>query len=511
LLPSDYFANRISDPVLQQVEHTLERDVSASDTFRPVSRFFDRISRPEQLLASLPEAFRVLTDPAETGAVTITLPEDVQAEGFDWPEAFFQKRVWHIRRPLPEPELIDATVSLLQAAERPIIITGGGTIYAEATEELRVFAERWGIPVLETQAGKGALPWNHPFCAGPLGPNGGLAANTLAREADLILAVGTRLADFTTASRTAFQNPQVRVVGLNIMPMDANKLRGLPVVADAKRGLAALHQQLEQANYRGTAQHYRNEITQLKAQWIAAVDKLRTIQDTENLGQSEVIGAVNEAFGGHATVICAAGSLPGDLLKLWRPEDPKAYHLEYGYSCMGYEVAAGLGVALADPEREVVVMVGDGSYLMMNSEIVTAVAEGVKFTIVLIDNNGFQCIVGLQRAAAGEELGNELRFRDKRTGRLTGPYVPVDFTKHAEALGALAIYAPHGEALHKALAQVKRADRVSVIVVPVDPEKRTPGFEGWWDVPVAEVSGRASTQTIRSTYSEATKKQRPIL
>jgi 3D-(3,5/4)-trihydroxycyclohexane-1,2-dione acylhydrolase (decyclizing) len=511
LLPSDYFANRVPDPVLQQVEHTIERDVSASDTFRPVSRFFDRVSRPEQLLASLPEAFRVLTDPAETGAVTITLPEDVQTEAFDWPEAFFEQHVWHVRRPLPEPELLDAALSLLQAAERPIIIAGGGTIYAEATEELGTFAERWGIPVLETQAGKGALPWDHPYCAGPLGPNGGIAANALAREADLILAVGTRLADFTTASRTAFQNPQVRVIGLNVMPMDANKLRGLPLVADAKRGLVALHEKLEQASYRGSAEWYRDEVAQLESRWVAAVDDLRTIKDRENLGQSEVIGAVNEAVGGHATVICAAGSLPGDLLKLWRPEDPKAYHLEYGYSCMGYEVAAGLGVALADPKREVVVMVGDGSYLMMNSEIVTAVAEGLKFTIVLIDNNGFQCIVGLQRAAAGEDLGNELRFRDQRTGTLTGPYVRVDFVKHAEAMGALAIYAPHGDALHAALAQAKQADGVTVIVVPVDPEKRTPGFEGWWDVPVAEVSGRTSTQAIRSAYSEAIKKQRPLL
>lgn len=511
LLPSDYFASRVSDPVLQQLEHTIERDISASDTFRPVSKYFDRIYRPIQLLSSLPEAFRVLTDPAETGAVTLTLPEDVQTEAFDWPEAFFEKRVWHVRRTVPEPELLDQAVELFKAAKRPLIITGGGTIYSEATDALRTFAEQWGIPVAETQAGKGALPWDHPFCAGPIGANGGSAANRLARDADLVLAIGTRLGDFATASRSAFQNPDVRVIGLNIAPMDAYKLRGFPLVADARRGLVDLHAKFLQANFNGTSNSYRDQVANLKAEWIAAADGLRTIQDTENLSQGEVIGTVNEAVGGHATVVCAAGSLPGDLLKLWRPEDPKAYHLEYGYSCMGYEIPAGLGVKLAEPEREVVVMIGDGSYLMLNAEIVTAVAEGLKFTVVVVDNSGYQCIVGLQRTAAGADFGGELRHRDPRTGRLTGPYVQVDFAKHAEAMGALGIYAPHGQALKDALEQAKHADRVTVIVVPVDPEKRMPGFESWWEVPAAEVSGRKSTQVARDVYSKAVKKQRAVL
>jgi 3D-(3,5/4)-trihydroxycyclohexane-1,2-dione acylhydrolase (decyclizing) len=511
LLPSDYFANRVPDPVLQQLEHPLERDVSASDAFRPVSRFFDRISRPEQLVASLPEAFRVLTDPAETGAVTITLPEDVQAEAHNWPIEFFEKRIWHVRRPVPEPELVREVVNLLKAAKRPLIISGGGTIYSEASEELRQFVEEFGIPVTETQAGKGVLNWNHPMNAGPIGSNGATSANKLAREADLIITVGTRLSDFTTASKSAFQNPNVRFVGINVAPMDANKLASRPLIADAKRALSTLRQELKAAGYPGTEAAYRNEIQNLKQEWDAKVTELRTPQGgSEALGELEVIGLVNETVGGKATMVCAAGGMPGELLRLWRPEDPKAYHVEYGYSCMGYEIAGGLGVKLAEPGREVVVMVGDGSYLMMNSEIVTAVGEGIKLTIVLVDNHGYQCILGLQRAVGVSDFGNELRYRDHATKQLTGEYIPVDFKKHAESMGANAIFARSAADLKKAINDSRNADRVTVIVVPVDPEKRMPGMGTWWDVPVAEVSAEERTRKTREDYEKATQSQRPV-
>jgi 3D-(3,5/4)-trihydroxycyclohexane-1,2-dione acylhydrolase (decyclizing) len=509
LFPSDYFANRVPDPLLQQIEHPVEHDVSASDAFRPVSRFFDRISRPEQLLASLPEAFRVLTDPVDTGAVTVSLPEDVQSEAYDWPARFLERRVWRVRRPVPEPAVIADVVRLIASARAPVIVTGGGTIYAEATRELDALATRFGIPMTETQAGKGALPWNHPMNAGPVGANGGLAANRLARDADLILCIGTRLGDFATSSKTTFQNPDAVFVGINVAPMDAHKLRGLPLVADAREALTALGVALETAGYRGTSPVYRERVGQLKAEWDAIVTDLRTVKgEPGDLAQSEVIGIVNDVVGGHATVICAAGSLPGDLLKLWRPEDPKAYHLEYGYSCMGYEIPAGLGVKMAEPERDVVVMIGDGSYLMLNAEIVTAVAEGLKFTVVLLDNHGYQCIVGLGRAVGVPDFGNELRFRDKGRNRLAGPYVPVDFRAHAEAMGALALFARTPAELQDALAQARAADRVSVIVVPVEPEKRVAGFEGWWDVPVAAVSGQPGVQAARREYDQAITRQR---
>lgn len=508
LLPSDYFASHIPDPVLQQLEHPSEHDVSVNDAFRPVSRFFTRITRPEQILHALPEAMRVLTDPVETGAVTVALPEDVQTEAYDWPESFFEKRVWRVRRPNPEPELVKQAAALLQEAKRPLVVTGGGTIYSEAAETLRAFAEAFSIPVVESQAGKGALPWNHAMNAGPVGSNGGFAANRLAHDADVVLAVGTRLGDFVTASKTAFQHPEVNFIGLNVVPLDAGKLSALPLVADAKRGLEQLHQTLQDASYRGTTPAYREEIATLGREWNAVVDDLRTVKEPDNLAQAEVMGLVNEAVGGKATVVCAAGSMPGDLLKLWRPEDPKAYHLEYGYSCMGYEIPAGLGVKLAEPEREVVVFIGDGSYLMMNSEIVTAVAEGLKLTIVLVDNHGYGSIHGLQRACGSPSFNNELRYRQANTGRTDGAYVPVDFTKHAEAMGALALYAADETALKDALQQARDAERITVIVVPTDPEKRVPGFESWWDVPVAEVSTQESVNVAKEEYEKAREKQR---
>ncbi|MGH2457942.1 MAG: 3D-(3,5/4)-trihydroxycyclohexane-1,2-dione acylhydrolase (decyclizing) [Chloroflexota bacterium] len=502
LLPSDYFANRVPDPVLQQLEHPIERDVSVNDAFRPVSRYFDRIYRPEQLVSSLPEAIRVLADPVETGAVTVALPEDVQVEAHDFPAAFFEKRVWRIRRPPADPDALAEAIRLIHASRRPLIVAGGGAIYAEATAELRALAEAAGLPVCETQAGKGALPWSHPLNVGPIGANGGLAANRLAREADLVIAVGTRLGDFATASRSAFHHPDLKVVAINLVPLDANKLSALPIVADAKRALAQLGSALSDQGYR-SPEEYRREAARYKAEWDAAVDELRAIKNPARLAQSEIIGLVNEAAGGDGVVVNAAGSMPGDLLKLWRAEDPKAYHVEYGYSCMGYEIPAGLGIKLADPDRRVFVLIGDGSYLLMNSEIVTAVMEGLTFTIVLVDNHGFQSIHSLQRSVGVPSFGNELRARDRATGRLSGPYLPIDYVRHAAAMGARATFAPTAEELRTALDEAAGSDRVSVIVVPAEPERRVPSFEGWWDVPVAEASGEASVQHARQDYDDA--------
>src|SRR4051812_46536611 len=512
LFPSDYFANRAPDPVLQQVEHPVERDTSANDAFRPVSRFFDRITRPEQLIASLPEAFRVLTDPVETGAVTISLPEDVQSEAFDWPVRFFDRRVWRMRRPVPERADLADAVRLITAAKAPVIVAGGGAIYSEATEQLGALATRFGIPIVETQAGKGALPWNHPMNAGPAGTNGGIAANRLARDADLVLCVGTRMGDFVTASHTTFQHPDVRFVAINVAAMDAHKLRGIAVVADAREAIRALDQGLRDAGYQGTTEGYRARVAALKGEWDDVVTRLRAATDEPgDLGQAEIIGVVNDAVGGHATVICAAGSLPGDLLRLWRPEDEKAYHVEYGFSCMGYEIAAALGVRLADPGRDVVVMVGDGSYPMLNSEIVTAVAEHLKLTIVVVDNHGFQCILALQRSVGVPDFANELRFREPRSGRLTGAYVPVDFRAHAQAMGALAIHACTPDEIRAGLERAREHDGVTVIVVPAEPEKRMPTFETWWDVPVAATSEQRAVRDARDRYEQVRRQQRTEL
>ncbi|MCC6315601.1 MAG: 3D-(3,5/4)-trihydroxycyclohexane-1,2-dione acylhydrolase (decyclizing) [Thermomicrobiales bacterium] len=501
LLPGDVFASRRPDPVLQQLEYPLSLDVSVNDAFRPVSRFWDRIERPEQILASLPEAMRVLTDQAETGAVTIALPQDVQTEAYDYPTRFFAPATYKIVRQVPAPEALADAVDLLRRAEKPLIVCGGGVIYSAATAALADFADGLGIPVVETQAGKGALPWNHPWNAGPVGSNGGLAANRLARDADLVIAVGTRLSDFTTASHTAFQNPEVRFLSINVSSRDAHKMGALPMVCDAREGLNALAVAARQAGVR-TAPAYGDLVETLKAEWDAVVDDLRRPTEPAHLSQANAIGIVNEAAGPRDVVVCAAGGMPGDLLKLWRPVDPKSYHLEYGFSCMGYEIAGALGVKMADPSREVFVMVGDGSYLMLHTELVTAVQEGLKLIVVLIDNGGFQCIRGLQESCGSPAFGNELRFRDRETGLLNGPYVPIDFAKNAESLGVMALRATSESDLRQALLRAKNADRSVLIDVKVDPNRRVPGFESWWDVPVAEVSGRAGVREARAGYIE---------
>jgi 3D-(3,5/4)-trihydroxycyclohexane-1,2-dione acylhydrolase (decyclizing) len=507
LLPGDTFASRRPHPVLQQLEFPGSMDVSVNDAFRPVSRFWDRINRPEQLLASLPEAIRVLTDQAETGTVTIALPQDVQPEALDVPDNFLEKRVWRVTRPVPPAGELALAAELIRASERPLIVAGGGVIYSEASEALAAFTEIFGIPVCETQAGKGCLPWDHPWNAGPIGSNGGLAANRLAAQADLVLAIGTRLADFTTMSRSAFQHPEVRFVGLNIAAFDAFKAGALPLVGDARDGLAALAERLSTAGYR-TAPAYEAEVETLQAEWRGAVDDLLRVETPEALTQANVIGIVNQASRPQDVVVCAAGGLPGDLLKLWRPVDPKGYHLEYGFSCMGYEIAGGLGAKMADPDRDIYVMCGDGSYLMLHTEIVTSIQEGYKLIIVLVDNGGFQCIRGLQMSAGSPHFGNELRFRDPQTGRLEGDFVPVDFAKNAESLGAVAIRTLNEAELRVALEQAKTTDRTTLIYVPVQKDARVPGFESWWDVPVAQVSGEEGVRKAYAAYQRNLEKQR---
>jgi 3D-(3,5/4)-trihydroxycyclohexane-1,2-dione acylhydrolase (decyclizing) len=498
LLPGDIFASRRPDPVLQQLEYPLSMDVSVNDAFQPVSRFWDRINRPEQILASLPEAMRILTDQAETGTVTICLPQDVQAESFDYPAKFFEKRVYHVARALPPREELERAVEMIRKAAQPLIVAGGGVIYAEATAALSDFADTLGIPVTETQAGKGALPWNHAWNAGPIGANGGLAANRLAREADLVIAVGTRLTDFTSASHTQFQNPDVQFVAINVAPRDAFKFGAQPLVGDARVTLDALRETLSGGKFR-TDPAYGDRMETLKAEWDATVDGIRAVDDPARLTQANVIGMVNAASGPRDVVVCAAGGMPGDLLKLWRPVDPKGYHLEYGYSCMGYEIAGGLGVKMADPSREVYVMVGDGSYLMLHTEIVTSLEEGLKLTIVVVDNGGFQCIRNLQMATGSPPYGNELRYRDPHTGILDGPYIPIDFAANAASLGAVAMRATNAAELTDALERAKQETRTVVIHVPVQKHATVPGFDSWWDVPVAEVS---TVPTVREAHEE---------
>ncbi|HYP61071.1 MAG TPA: 3D-(3,5/4)-trihydroxycyclohexane-1,2-dione acylhydrolase (decyclizing), partial [Thermomicrobiales bacterium] len=507
LLPGDTFASRLPHPVLQQLEHPMAMDISVNDAFRPVSRFWDRITRPEQLLSSLPEAMRILTDQAETGAVTICLPEDSQTEAYDWPAAFLEERVTTVYRNLPARGALDRAAELIRSAQRPLIIAGGGVIYSEATAELANFAERFGIPVCETQAGKGSLPWNHPLNVGPIGANGGLSANRLAAQSDLVLLIGTRFADFTTASRTAFQNPDVRFAAVNVAAYDAHKAGSLPLIGDARATIEALGERLSASGFT-TVAAYGDEVERLKNEWDRAVDSIRAVTDPNALNQANVIGIVNEASGPNDVVVCAAGGLPGDLLKLWRPVDPKGYHLEYGYSCMGYEIAGGLGVKMAAPDREVFVMVGDGSYLMLHTEIVTSIQEGRKIVIVLLDNGGFGCIRGLQMANGTPSFGTELRFRDESTGQATGPNVPVDFARNAESLGARSIHVRNERELRQALEQAKQADRTTLISIAVPIDVQVPGFESWWDVPVAEVTDEASVEAARDAYEEQRKKQR---
>jgi 3D-(3,5/4)-trihydroxycyclohexane-1,2-dione acylhydrolase (decyclizing) len=503
LLPGDTFARRNVAPVLQQLESPQTQDISVNDSFKPVSRYWDRIQRPEQLLTSLPEALRVLTSPAETGAVTLCLPQDVQAEAFDFPEEFLQKRVWRIPRNRCDRELLQSAVAWIRAAKSPLIIAGGGVLYSEATEALAKFAEATGIPVCETQAGKGSLAFDHPQNVGAMGVTGTPGANVLARDADLIVGVGTRYSDFTTASKTAFQNQAVRFINLNVSEFDAYKHAAVALTGDARTTIEELHQAVA-AHKVGDG--YRARIAAFRTDWEKEVDRIHALRKDPPISQGEVIGIVNHFMEPSDIMVCAAGSMPGDLHKLWRTRQPGGYHMEYGYSCMGYEIAGGLGVKMAHPEREVYVLVGDGSYLMMAQEIVTAVQEGYKLNIVLLDNHGFSSIGGLSRSCGNEGMGTE--YRHRRDGKYDGDILPVNFEANAASLGAWTIRARTGDEIKAALTSARKQPRTSVVVIETAYDERVPGYESWWDVPIAEVSDSKTVKAARMKYEEARKKER---
>jgi len=508
LLPGDIFATRLVAPVLQQLESEHSQDISVNDCFKPVSRYWDRINRPEQLITALPEAMRVLTSPAETGAVTLGLPQDVQVEAFNYPAELFEQRVWIIPRPRADVVLLKRAAEWICHSKRPLLIAGGGVIYSEATEQLARFAEQTGIPVAETQAGKGSLRYDHPQALGAIGVTGTPGANIMGREADLVIVVGSRLSDFTTASKTAFQNPEVCFIHINVAEFDAAKHAALSLVADARVTLKELADRVEGYD---VGADYRARVDRFRAEWEAELDRIYHLGHGPLISQGEVIGALNEFSRLQDVVVCAAGSLPGDLHKLWRTRDPKGYHLEYGYSCMGYEIAGGLGVKMADPQREVYVLVGDGSYLMMAQEIVTSIQEGYKLTIILLDNHGFSSIGGLSQSTGSGGFGTEYRCRNQESGLLDGDYLPIDYAANAGSLSAHVIPATDRTSLKAALGEASKCDRTTVIPIEVDREQRVPSYESWWDVPVAEVSEMESVRQARERYETARGLQRFFL
>ena len=508
LLPGDIFANRQPAPVLQQLESGSTQDISVNDCFRPVSCYWDRIQRPEQLMTSLPEAMRILTSPSATGAVTLALPQDVQAEAFDYPAQLFDERVWHIARPRADRGAIVRAAVAIRESRRPLIVAGGGVLYSDATDMLARFATTTGIPVAETQAGKSAIAWNHPLALGAVGVTGTLAANQTARAADLVIAVGTRLADFTTMSKTAFADPNVRFVAINVCELDAHKHAAIPLVGDARDTLDEL-----QGALRGyeTDGEYRSAIASRIRSWSEHVDQIVSDHRPAPFAQAAVVGVINAAAQAEDVVVCAAGSLPGDLHKLWRSTLPRTYHLEYGYSCMGYEIAGGLGVKMADPARQVYVMVGDGSFLMMAQEIVTSVQEDYKLTIVLLDSQGFASIGALSQSLGSGGFGTQYRYRDPESGGLTGLALPVDLASNAESLGAIVHRPTDIQSLRAALRTAREASRTTVIYLPVDPSLGVPGYESWWDVAVAEVSEQDAVREARLEWEAGKRRERYFL
>ena len=500
LIPGDIFASRRPDPVLQQAEDFGDGTISVNDCFKPVSRYFDRIMRPEQLIPALNRAMVVLTDPAECGPVTLSFCQDVQAEAYDYPESFFERRLWNQRRIRPdENELADA-VAALRAAQKPVIIAGGGVLFSEASATLAAFAAKHGIPVLETQGGKSSLPFTDPLNMGAVGVTGTGAANRLCEQADVILAVGTRLQDFTTGSWALFQNAEKAIIGLNTQVFDATKHRALPLVADARVGLEELS-----ANLAGWAapKAWTADAKAGFAAWMATADTYTAPTNAERPSDAQVIGAVQRALGREVSLMGASGGLPGELHKLWQASYPSSYHLEYGFSCMGYEIPGGIGMKLAQPDREVVVMVGDGSYMMMNSELATSVMMGVKLTIVLLDNRGYGCINRLQHACGGERFNN---LYDYNTFQTENPQ--IDFVMHARSQGEIAVKASSLAELEGALVEAKKAPRTTVIVIDTDPMISTDAGGHWWEVAVPEVSVRSQVNAARKRYEDALAKQR---
>jgi 3D-(3,5/4)-trihydroxycyclohexane-1,2-dione acylhydrolase (decyclizing) len=512
LLPSDTFANRASDPVLQQLEMPHDATLSVNDAFKPLSRFFDRVQRPEQLFSALMGAMRVLTDPVETGAVTICLPEDVQAEVIDVPEEFLADRDWHIRRPRAEATQLAEVARVIASSKRPFIVAGGGVIYSDAHDALQIFVEQTKIPVGTSQAGVGSLNWDHPQLLGSVGATGTTTANRAAKDADVVIGIGTRYSDFTTSSRTAFQNPNVRFININIASFDASKHgSALPVVADARESLKELTALLSTF---ATTSDYQSKYTQEKSEWDAVVDAAFVDQKRALPSQTEIIHAVQSATDATDTLICAAGSLPGDLHKLWRVRSPLGYHVEYAFSCMGYEIAAGLGAARAGATP--IVMVGDGSYLMMHTEIVSAVAEGLKVIIVLIQNHGYASIGHLSESIGSERFGTQYRFKDQAGNNFeSGEKLPVDLAANAASLGITVIDIKQTTSaiadLHAAVKKAKQSSTSTLIHINSDPLLYSPGGEGWWDVPIAPISTLKSTQDAYAQYKDEISLQRPLL
>lgn len=496
-IPGDVFANRGPDPVLQQIEDFGDGIVTVNDCFRPVSRYFDRIMRPEHLLTALPRAMRIMTDPAECGPVTLAFCQDVQTEAYDYPESFFGKKIWYRRRPRPDEHELWRAVEAIKAARKPVIVAGGGVHFSGATEELKAFAERHRIPVVETQAGKSALPWDHDANFGPVGVTGASSANAVCTDADLVIGVGTRFQDFTTGSWALFRNPERRILALNVQPYDSTKHDAIPVVCDAKVGLSLLSEAL--------GNHRFNELpVNLKQDWFSGADRVTAAPEDANTlpTDMQVIGAVQRAAVDNTVVMCAAGTMPGELHQLWKAGRALSYHMEYGFSCMGYEIAGGLGIKMAEPDRDVIVMVGDGSYMMMNSELATAVAMGVKITVVITDNRGYGCINRLQMATGGAEFNNLYEHTSQTNA------MQIDFAAHAASMGARAVKVASIAELETELKAARDAEKATVIVIDTDPYP-TPDVGGfWWDVAVPEVSPRSQVNEARLRYETALKERR---
>ena len=507
LLPGDIFATRQVAPVLQQLESANTQDVSVNDCFKPVSKYWDRINRPEQLITALPEVMRVLTSPSETGAVTLSLPQDVQTEAHDFPAELFKKRVWHIARPMPDNVLLEKAIEKIKNSKRPLIIAGGGTIYSDATSILKKLVNRTGIPVTETFAGKGSLHYNEPQNLGAAGVTGTPGAIEIARDADVIIGVGTRYSDFTTISKSAFQNPDVQFININITEFDSFKHGALPLVGDAKAILEVIDTEL--SNY-SVSPEYDQKIKDFNKSWDDFVSEIYTEKNDSPAFQGEVIGAVNSFASDKDIVVCAAGSLPGDLHKLWRASHPKGFHLEYGYSCMGYEIAGGLGAKMASPDSEIYIMVGDGSYLMMSQEIVTSIQEKKKITIILLNNDGYSSIGSLSNAVGSEGFGTYYRYRNEETKQLNGGVLPVDYAANAASMGAYVIKTSNVEELKNALKKAKTIDTTTLIYIDVDRKKTVPGF-AWWDVAIAEVSEKEAVKESLKASKKNKKTQKYYL
>tara|TARA_B100001094_G_scaffold272695_1_gene278669 strand:+ start:308 stop:2182 length:1875 start_codon:yes stop_codon:yes gene_type:complete len=506
LLPGDFFSKRTASPLLQQTEYSFTQDMSVNDCFKPISKYWDRINRPEQLISSLLEAMRVLTSPSETGVVTLAMPHDVQAESYDFPIDFFEKRVWDIPRPSPDIRLINKAVKIIKNSKQPMIISGGGVIYSEAELELEKLIKQCGIPVAETFAGKGSLHYKNPLNLGAMGATGTKGASEIAKNADVVIGIGTRYGDFTSASKSAWQNPEVTFININIAELDAFKQSAIPLQGDAKQTIEILTKSLKGYN---TGKTYVQKIKKLNTEWDKIVDKVYSVEDDKNPVQAEYLGALNNFIDDKDVIVCAAGSAPGDLHKLWKTKSSKGFHLEYGNSCMGYEIPGGLGVKMADNSREVYVICGDASYLMLPADIITTIQEGYKITIILINNEGYASIGGLSDSVGGEGFGTHFKYRNPETGQLNGDFLPVDLAKNAESLGAI-VYKPKGiNEYIKALSKAKKNERTTLIYVETIRDRKMSGYGySWWDVPVPEVSDSREVQKVRRQYEEDKKRQK---